>query len=418
MKPSLRLENTALQVSNPRLLYHPDWYQERSSLETYRRFEYLTLSGPMQQDGGIPNGDLGAKLRLLTYFPIELERCGVDPATLGKNCPLSHSSDRIEPAQSSASELYTALGALHILPLELLQLILYDLDLQSLTTFQSVNKQARWLVSCLPRYNAIIQHAPDALRFMLSTKTAATYTVSQLYHALLSSDCTICGDYGGFFSVLSCSRYCCYCLCYSELLYPLSRRTAQKQFQLDKISTNALPVALSLPGRYGLQRNLVRKRNWIVLRASARQAAVLLHGRERESLSRTSSEISSPSAAPGSNLGCAGGYAVGTISLLRFQTVIRFPTLHPATGTLEWGIACQACRDKYDYKCPWQERYKLFSNRQYLQHFAQCGAAQRKWEDYLLSGGVLRESYWPGTTKRSGSGFIRRLGITPLSGSV
>ncbi|KAI4173798.1 MAG: hypothetical protein LQ343_002733 [Gyalolechia ehrenbergii] len=362
----------------------------------------------MQQYSGIPDGshdDNAVKLRLLTYSPIELERCGVDPAILEKNCPLDYFSDRIEPVHP---KLHTALGALQVLPPELLHLILHDLDLHTLTTFRSVNKQGRHLVSSLRRYNAIVQHVPNTLRFILSTHAAATCTLSQLYHALLYSDCFICGRYGGFFSVLSCSRCCCYCLCCSDLLFPLTRRAAQTHFKLDKSSTNTLPVALSLPGRYGLQRNLSRKRNWIVLRASAHQAAVLLHGSERELASRISGATSSPSTAPNlSNSGGMDGYAVGAISLLRFQTVIRFPTLDVSTGALDWGIACQACRDEHDCKGPWQDRYKLYSNRQYyLQHFPHCDAAQQKWQEYLQSKGEVQQFYWPGTTKRSGSRIL------------
>ncbi len=365
----------------------------------------------MKQHSGMPESshdDVVAKLRLLTYSHIQLERCGVDPAILEKNCPLDSFSKGLEPASPATSELYTSLGALQILPLELLQLILYDLDLYSLTTFRSVNKRARHLVSCLPRYNAIIQHVPNTLRFTLSTSTAATCTVSQLYHALLSSDCSICGRFGDFFSVLSFSRCCFHCLCCSELLYPLSRRTAQRQFKLDKGSTNALPAARSLPGRHGLQRHLSRKRNWIVLRAAARQAAVLLYGSKTGLASRTSCEASSPPTAPTSKLGCMDGFAVGAVSLLRFQTVIRFPTLDVSTGALGWGMACQACRDQYDcWRRPWQDRYIVYSNRQYLQHFSQCGPAQQKWQDYSQSGGKLQESYWPGTNKRSSSFFLR-----------
>ncbi|KAL9003778.1 MAG: hypothetical protein Q9188_003369 [Gyalolechia gomerana] len=332
----------------------------------------------MQQHSGIPDrspDDDVAKLRLLTYSRIELERCGVDPAILEKNCPLDYFSNRIGSVQP---KLHTALGALQTLPLELLHLILHDLDLHTLTIFRSVNKQARHLVSSLPRYHAIVQHVPNTLRFVLSTHAAATCTLSQLYQALLSSDCFICG----------------------------SRRAAQNHFKLDKSSTNALPVALSLPGRYGLQRNLSRKRNWIVLRASAHQAAIVLYGSEKKLASRLSCATSSPPTAPNLNSGCVDGYAVGAISLLRFQTVIRFPTLDASTGALEWGIACQACRDEHDCKGPWQDRYKLYSNRQYLQHFQQCDAAQQKWQEYLQSKGEVQEFYWPGTTKRSGSRIL------------
>lgn len=348
-----------------------------------------------------------AKLRLLTYTRLELERCCIGPAALERHCPLDNSHHEISlEASAGLNKLHpqTALGALEDLPLELLQEVLHNLDLQSLTDFRSVSKRARHLVSCIPRYHTIIRHVPDALRFMLSTKTAFHWTLSQLYEALTSRKCFSCGNFGGFLSVLNCRRCCFRCITYSKELFPLTAHGVQTQYMLDKATLAALPVAVSLPGRYGLHQKLSSKRNRLILEASARQAAITSHGSETTMMKAARKKQAvwrkrMPTPIPQSTVP-AEGYHTTSNAAVRCQAVIRFPTLEVSAGNLEWGIACQCCHGRHNPHIAGNDTYNLLTNHQFLQHFDQCELAQKKWQDYLISGGKMEEYFWPGTKKR------------------
>ncbi|KAL8762832.1 MAG: hypothetical protein Q9184_001218 [Pyrenodesmia sp. 2 TL-2023] len=360
-----------------------------------------------------------AKLRLLTYTRLELERCCIGPAVLERHCPLDDSRHEISlEASAGLNKLHqqTALGALEVLPLEVLQEVLDNLDLQSLTDFRSVSKRARYLVSCIPRYHTIIRHVPYALRFMLSTKTAFHWTLSQLYEALTSRKCFLCGNFGGFLSVLNCRRCCFRCITYSKELFPLTANGVQTQYMLDKTTLAALPVALSLPGRYGLHQKLSSKRNRLILEASARQAAIISHGSETAMMTHISCEIAKRAKRAAGNKRAASkkstststpqstvpaeGYHTTSNTAIRCQAVLRFPTLEVSAGNLEWGVACQGCHGRHDHHLAGNDTYNLLTNDQFLQHFDQCEVAQKKWQDYLISGGEMEEHFWPGTKKR------------------
>lgn len=365
--------------------------------------------------------DSYAKLRLLTYTRLSLERCCLNPATLEKQCPLDIFSSGIGFEALAAgliiADTNTPFGSLERLPLELLQDTLYNLDLQSLTTFRSVSKRVRYIVSNIPRYHTIIRHIPNALRFMLSTRTASLCTLSELYDALLSRKCFVCGKFGGFLSVLNYRRCCFHCITYSKELFPLTIRGVQTRYMLDKASIATLPLAVTLPGRYGLYENLSRKRNRLVLEASARQAAIAFHGSEckmmihisRETAKRAKRAADKKKASPGDpsptltprSSGASDGYHMGSNNPIRCQTIVRFPTLEASTGNLEWGMACQGCRGNLDRHVPWEDSYTLLTDDQYPQHFDQCDFAQKRWQEYRTLGGEMKDSYWPGTTKRS-----------------
>ena len=88
----------------------------------------------------------------------------INDFTLDENLPTPHYY-----YVSTSPEV--GLGSLDILPLELLQRILFQLDLCTLTGFRRVNQLALQSVASIPQYKAINTHANDALRGILSIKT-------------------------------------------------------------------------------------------------------------------------------------------------------------------------------------------------------------------------------------------------------
>ncbi|KAL8644048.1 MAG: hypothetical protein Q9210_007448 [Variospora velana] len=317
--------------------------------------------------------DIDSKLRLLTYALPQTARCFVDLATLEKNCPLDigHTGDLTGMLTISGAN--TAPSTLESLPLELLHDIIYRLNLQTLIDLRSVNKRIRDLVTCTPAYRAITQHAPNALRFMLSLATASSFSLIQLYNALLSIDCFLCGGFGDYLSALNCQRCCIGCIANSPELSAINIDDVPAQHEPAREVLTAQTMAVTFPGLYGDGDHLPRRRNGLVLTAPVWRAGIALYGW-----------------GPSPNLADCN-------SPMRFRTVVRFPTLRLSTGILEWGISCQGCYENHETSL---KKPTLYTSDSFLRHYANCQPAQEKWQRYLTSGGEMVEFYWLGTKER------------------
>lgn len=199
-------------------------------------------------------------------------------------------------------------------------------------------------------------------------------------------------------------------------LWPRGVQGVQTQYNIDHVILSAAPLAATLPGRYGLHARLSPNRNKFVLDASARQVAINFHGSEDSMTTHISSKRAkgvngaahvrrafsrNPTPAPILRITPPqGGYDFASNLDVRCQTVIRFPTLEVSTGHLEWGVGCQGCYGNHDRLLVGSDPYRLFTNDEFLRHFDQCESAQKKWQQYLISGGTMEETFWPGTNKR------------------
>ncbi|KAI4170543.1 MAG: hypothetical protein LQ343_004920 [Gyalolechia ehrenbergii] len=139
--------------------------------------------------------DVDAKIRLLTYLRNDLAEAFIGTDLLRKQLPLDNaaSPDNLKAVASSQSEgspprfVKQALGSLDRLPPELLQEVLYNSDLRSLTNLRALNPETRSLIDSLPHYRTIIERVPDALRLMLSTGTARATSPQPQYRTRAAS---------------------------------------------------------------------------------------------------------------------------------------------------------------------------------------------------------------------------------------
>jgi hypothetical protein len=163
----------------------------------------------------------------------DLERC----------CPLDN-------GHHEGQEPSATLGQLDTLPLELLQPILLDLDLKSLTALRSVNRTFRKTIDSIKEYDDIITHGPTSLRAALSINLGSWISCRQLYNTLCSEQCTGCRRFGPLLYLLSCSRVCYVCLHEDRRFLPMVPIYAKPAFKLSSQNLADLPTALSIPGRY------------------------------------------------------------------------------------------------------------------------------------------------------------------------
>ncbi|KAK7533893.1 uncharacterized protein J3D65DRAFT_461672 [Phyllosticta citribraziliensis] len=106
---------------------------------------------------------------------------------------------RVFPVQygHAVEEPRRDLGALDALPLELIQLTLSLVDLQTLKHSRRFNRKALKVVEGMSKYKAVATCAPKALRGIQVIEADRWNTCKALYKALCTAECETCGDFGG-----------------------------------------------------------------------------------------------------------------------------------------------------------------------------------------------------------------------------
>jgi hypothetical protein len=211
-----------------------------------------------------------ANLHHLTHHRTGFKGAMLEPADLERGCPLDNS--RHDDKQDTAT-----LGTLETLPVELLQMILLDLDLQSLTSLRCVNRRTRLTIDTLWQYNEIITHASNSLRAALSINVGTSISCRQLHTELCSQECVTCGRFGAFLYLLTCSRVCYVCLVENPRFLPLTPKHARIAFGLSSYETGKLPTAITLLGIYSHSSKICRTRISLVDRTSSRLAGIRFH---------------------------------------------------------------------------------------------------------------------------------------------
>jgi hypothetical protein len=210
-----------------------------------------------------------SNLHRLTHDRIGFKGAMLEPIDLERGCPLDNGR---QGRQATAT-----LGTLEILPVELVQIVLLDLDLQSLTSLRRVNRRAMVTIDMLCQYSEIIAYASNSLRAALSINLGASISCRQLHTELCSQECIACGRFGPFLYLLTCSRVCYVCLVEDPRFLPLTPRHARIAFGLSSYETGRLPTAITLPGIYSHKSTIRRTRIALVDRTSSRLAGIRFH---------------------------------------------------------------------------------------------------------------------------------------------
>jgi hypothetical protein len=291
------------------------------------------------------------QLRDLTY-----PRLNLNDHTLDGNLPSPKSQPESERLHLPHR---TSVGVLDALPLELLQEILSQIDLQTLTDFQRVNRGAAKLVNSLPQLKAINTHAPNALRGILSIKTGRWITCATLYEKLCTPGCEECGDFAGYLYLLTCKRVCFLCFSENRLYMPLSRRRASSKFGLDSQVIKTLPRMRAVCGTYSPNEKKVGAPSILVDHASALCAGISLHG----SLSAMHRYIEAREVQKlrAYNTKATAVQQSGSITRrvrqprtsepfdgqsgnpFRFVAIVHAPWLNRTLQDVEWGFHCVGC---------------------------------------------------------------------------
>ncbi|KAF4447330.1 hypothetical protein F53441_9127 [Fusarium austroafricanum] len=237
----------------------------------------------------------------------------------------------------------SSLGALDVLPNELLHEVLLDLDALSYFRFRLVNRQARILASTLWEYRTVITHGFEGFRNVLNAK-ANLATVRKLHHALTQEKCTFCNDFGGFLFLYTAQRCCFTCLCHRSELRIIDIPSFSS---CTGLSINLLYDRLGIPGSPDSYTESL-----LVLSSSQIIQALQFKVLDDE-----------------------------TTGMLcdRFGRQLRAATPYPwynaLTGEAEHGVSCKECslpfKSIHDL-LPHGDEYRLFSLQGFLLHFESC----------------------------------------------
>ncbi|KAL2808763.1 hypothetical protein BJX63DRAFT_424355 [Aspergillus granulosus] len=158
------------------------------------------------------------------------------------------------------------LGGVDKLPQEILEMVLEQLDLQSLTKFRRVNRRAMQAVDSIRTYQHTVTRFPTALRAILSIRTGASYSCQDLYRELQTAKCRTCGRFGGFLYLLTCRRVCAVCFTRNGAYIPIQRSDVLNGRGLYARDLATLPSMRTIPGSY-TRENIPCKRRLIFHRS-------------------------------------------------------------------------------------------------------------------------------------------------------
>ncbi|KAJ1330871.1 hypothetical protein MN608_04327 [Microdochium nivale] len=260
-----------------------------------------------------------------------------------------------------------SLGLFAKLPREHQLRILLECDIESVIAFRQASLGIRNIVDSFNEFPAIVRHAFKLLYALLRTGLAARHTLAELYSALTTEDCTFCGDFAGYMSILTWKRTCFACIHFTLENQLVCQATAKRHFKLTTAQMRQLPSLKVLEGTYCTQNWKYKARHRLVSVIQARQAA-------------------------GTNQQDVSWLLRPMFKKYNFMGSCALPYYDAESKTVDRGVSCTACvryieqlmrrrRNMKDWV--YDVRIKVFSREEFLEHFQVCRRAQ------ALSSGIL-----------------------------
>ncbi|KAK6827809.1 hypothetical protein PG995_010254 [Apiospora arundinis] len=224
------------------------------------------------------------------------------------------------------------LGALGILPLEILQQVLLALDMCSLLTFVSSNKSCGHIVTTLKDFKMVVS-CPQLAGAVFQLR-CRSFGLQQLAASIRSPKCKHCGRFGDLFYLITAERLCYHC--WREDRYRKAvfldgsgrgRKSTQSvaSLQRDAIATG-LPYVSVPPGSYGPMGEGVMSKRCVAFDRAAFFAKF-----DTQQRSSDDSILEYRSAGP---------------DVLSYVAVIRAPYLDEGSQIWEEGFFCRACASR------------------------------------------------------------------------
>jgi hypothetical protein len=180
------------------------------------------------------------------------------------------------------------LGLFDTLSQELLDMILPQLDIRTLTNLRMANKRGREVVDSTPQYRTIFERAAIAIRVALTIEMGEWLTCQALYDAIMANECGNCGNEKNpwFLWLLTPERVCLHCLTqtYNLDYLPLTEYDIRDFFQINPKDPNvrkhlrSFRCLRSMSFLHGNRLN--NRRTTFFDHRTAKAAAIAYHGDE------------------------------------------------------------------------------------------------------------------------------------------
>ncbi|EKD20705.1 hypothetical protein MBM_01387 [Drepanopeziza brunnea f. sp. 'multigermtubi' MB_m1] len=298
-------------------------------------------------------------------------------------------SNHLDSFQSITKRSTASRGRLARLPLEILNKILFELDVESLGSIRLLNTWFKDVVDSLPAYRALAIYATHALRALTVTNMLSQHSVGHLYDTLTKSRCTTCSmSLGPFLFIPTGRRYCYCCIKTHPHMQMLTYTSAKKLFRLSKKALKQIAIIATVPGTYGLSRKPHKRRTRIVSVDAATQLAIMIYSRDvAESIIMDWYCTRHPD----------------PNNTLRFMACTPFPYLDAQQHRSQKLVYCHGCEyDWYTSSEDYSPGYSpmdlfikqgsSFTEDKFLAHYEECGSAKMLYKEYILKGRRLEES--------------------------
>ncbi|KAK7990124.1 hypothetical protein PG989_010439 [Apiospora arundinis] len=288
---------------------------------------------------------------------------------------LVHSSPQeMEAVQESLRTAFStppiaSLASFDNLPAEVLIMILSDLDIMSYFRFRQVNRGARLLATGLTKeYLAVATHGLEGLRGLLRGNLDHRFTIPDLYRTLVTRDCALCGDFGGFLYLPSNTRCCYRCIHVSADLALLSTTSFCRFAKVtpSEAEPHILGAAIrTVPGHYSTEDTPAKRTQYLV---SVRDGldALASRGVARPAWRKYPIHDSD-----------------GTPIEQRRMACTTLPWYDPDTSQAEGGVCCKGCLSRNNSRSlEWSAsvcKNRMFSSEGFLAHFEECWYAKHLW---------------------------------------
>jgi hypothetical protein len=257
------------------------------------------------------------------------------------------------------------IGCLDQLSLELLFDILTRLDMHSLFKFRQINLRSRQMVDSLGEYQSVASHGLNLFCALLRTRLAGDVSLLDFYDALCTKECTFCGEFGGFVSLIVWKRCCFECIQKSRETQMQTLAAIRKRCNITKAQLNQIRSFKSLPGVYSMKEST---QNFRITLISLHQTGLVCRQQP----------IPLPQDQPMASYRTRKLNSMGSCAL---------PYYDKQTGRVEHGISCAGCHlalDKgiigtSDTDWGYKARDKVYSLYGFLDHFRWCEQAHLLW---------------------------------------
>ena len=322
------------------------------------------MAATTQETAPMPRPDAATILSVASYNRSDLELPVVSLH------PKQHDAVRsslFRPfARAQTYDLGPQLGRL---PFELVSLVCQELDVASAFRFSHVNRTTREVLASVREFRHLAAHALETLCVLMRTTLGSHVGVLDLYGALTTRNCELCGAFGGFFFLPTATRCCLTCVASApEMRVSHVSRVAEaagvSAMQLEK--QRRLPVLHTLPDA---RKRIVAVEHAVkLLRECGEEDPEAVVARWPDSLT------------------------------LRFAAATSLPYLDRRADEAQCGLSCKGCQLAFeaDFSDDHLElRDRFYSRAEFMEHFDECPAAEKLWVS-SREGAAPVEPQWMG----------------------